>query len=394
VDDVIFCEASTSAKPTNLTVSSVTNRSATLTWKAPSGATGYAYRYKLATGDSWSEGTVTSASVTLTGLSASTIYDFRLKALYNSAPASNETEIRFLTEGDPQALPFYERFDSGLGGWRLVNGDGDSRLAVEDGEFINAYFVFAPYFENQYLISPELASDKAILASFFYKEVTDIDTKVTKVRAGWSTSTKDTLSFTWGPEVEATDVLKNYTIQAPQGTRYFAIRKTDDGHFLYVDDISLIDASQYSIEAAPAVVFGENKFVTSFYHLNFSFELPEGSRAYTAFLDGKDVVFRLIGNDGRVVPFDTPCIIISDPLPSDSGATSKTLILKPLLSTDVQAHEGNVLRGYSVDIISIYEKVAGNYIYVLDIVNGVLGFYRFVGDRIPPRKVFILLPQQ
>ncbi len=394
VDDVIFCEASTSAKPTNLTVSSVTNRSATLTWKAPSGATGYAYRYKLATGDSWSEGTVTSASVTLTGLSASTIYDFRLKALYNSAPASNETEIRFLTEGDPQALPFYERFDSGLGGWRLVNGDGDSRLKVEDGEFINAYFVFAPYFENQYLISPELASDKAILASFFYKEVTDIDTKVTKVRAGWSTSTKDTLSFTWGPEVEATSVLQNYTIQAPQGTRYFAIRKTDDGHFLYVDDISLIDASQYSIEAAPAVVFGENKFVTTFYHLNFSFELPEGSRAYTAFLDGKDVVFRLIGDDGRIVPFDTPCIIISDPLPSDSGATSKTLVLKPLLSTDVQAHEGNVLRGYSVDIISIYEKVAGNYIYVLDIVNGVLGFYRFVGDRIPPRKVFILLPQQ
>lgn len=394
VDDVIFCEASTSAKPTNLTVSSVTNQSATLTWKAPSGATGYAYRYKLATGDSWSEGTVTSASVTLTGLSASTIYDFRLKALYNNAPASNETEIRFLTEGDPQALPFYERFDSGLGGWRLVNGDGDSRLKVEDGEFINACFVFAPYFENQYLISPELASDKAILASFFYKEVTDKDIKVTKVRAGWSTSTKDTLSFTWGAEVEATSVLQNYTIQVPQGTRYFAIRKTDDGHFLYVDDISLIDASQYSIEAAPAVVSGENKYVTSFYHLNFSFELPEGSRAYTAFLDGKDVVFRLIGDDGRIVPFDTPCIIISDPLPSDSGATSKTLVLKPLLSTNVQAHEGNVLRGYSVDIIPVYEKVAGNYIYMLDIVNGVMGFYRFVGDRIPSRKVFILSTQK
>lgn len=81
-------------------------------------------------------------------------------------------------------------------------------------------------------------------------------------------------------------------------------------------------------------------------------------------------------------------------LPSDSGATSKTLILKPLLSTDVQAHEGNVLRGYSVDIIPIYEKVAGNYIYVLDIVNGVLGFYRFVGDKIPPRKVYFFSSQK
>ena len=393
VDDVIFSEASSSTKPTKLTVSSVTNQSATLTWTAPTGATGYAYRYKLATGNSWSEGTVTSASVTLTGLSASTSYDFRVKALYNSAPASNETEIRFLTEGDPQALPFYERFDSGLGGWRLVNGDGDSRLAVEDGEFINAYFVFAPYFENQYLISPELASDKAILASFFYKEVTDIDTKVTKVRAGWSTSTKDTLSFTWGPEVEATDVLKNYTIQAPQGTRYFAIRKTDDGHFLYVDDISLIDASQYSIEAAPAVVFGENKFVTSFYHLNFSFELPEGSRAYTAFLDGDEVVFRLIGDDGRIVPIDTPCIIISDPLSSDSGAESKTLILTPLSSTDVRAHDGNILQSCPIETITVDETVQGQYVYTLGVKDGVLGFYRFTGDVIPARKVYILKNQ-
>lgn len=390
VDDVIFCEASTSAKPTNLTVSSVTNHSATLTWKAPSGATGYAYQYKLATGDSWSEGTVTSASVTLTGLSASASYDFRVKALYESAPASNETEIRFLTEGDPQALPFYERFDSGLGGWRLVNGDGDSRLKVEDGEYINAYFLFAPYFENQYLISPELASDKAILASFYYKEVTDQDTKVTKVRAGWSTSTKDTLSFTWGPEVEATGVLKNYTIQVPQGTRYFAIRKTDDGHFLFVDDISFINDSEYSLQAVSAVVFGEEKYVTSFYHLNFAFRLPEGSRAYTARRDGNELVFQLIGDDGRVIPCDTPCIILTDKLSTDTG-TTKELFLTPLLSTEVVAREGNVLKGYSVQIIPIFEAVAGRYVYVLEVKNGVLGFYRFTGDAIPPGKVYLLM---
>jgi hypothetical protein len=281
-----------------------------------------------------------------------------------------------------------------MGGWRLVNGDGDSKLEIDPKNEINNYFWFAPYFEHQYLISPELASDKPILVSFFYKEVVLKIGQKSKFQVGWSSSTKDVSSFTWGSEVEATGDMQNYIIQVPQGTRYVAIKKIEEGNALCLDDFGFIDASQYSypIEAVPAVVSGEGKFVTSFYHLNYPFQLPEGSRTYTAFLDGNDVVFRLIGDDGRIVPMDTPCIIISDPLPSDSGATSKTLMLTPLLSTNVQAHDGNILQSNSINVVLSNEKVQERWVYVLDVVNGVLGFYRFNGNAIPPRKVYMLLP--
>ena len=385
VDDVIFSEASSSTKPTKLTVSSVTNQSATLTWTAPTGATGYAYRYKLATGNSWSEGTVTSASVTLTGLSASTSYDFRVKALYASAPASNETEIRFLTEGNAQALPYYERFDSGLGGWRLVDGNGNSGLKSENITFANYYFLFVSNANDQYLISPEFVGDKSIQVSFYHQKVSNDHNEKTKFCVGWSSTTKDISSFTWGPEVEATDNMQNYIIQAPQGTRYVAIKKSAVGDFLRLDDFGFIDSEQYVLSTTPVHAFGEDCFVTTFYHLNYPFQLPEGSRAYTAKQDG-EVVFQLIGDDGRIIPNDTPCIIVSDRLPSDPEDATKDIVLKPLSSTDVQAHDGNILRGYSVSIILANEMVEGSHVYVVDVVNGELGFYRFVGDEIPPKK--------
>lgn len=390
VDDVIFSEASSSTKPTKLTVSSVTNQSATLTWTAPTGATGYAYRYKLTTGNSWSEGTVTSASVTLTDLSASTSYDFRVKALYASAPASNETEIRFLTEGNAQALPYYESFyEKEMGGWRLVNGDGDSKIEIDPQNEINNYFWFAPYFDHQYLISPELASDKPILVSFFYKEFVLKSGQKSIFQVGWSSSTKDVSSFEWGSEIEATSVMQNYIIQVPQGTRYVAIKKIKEGNALCLDDFGFIDSEQYVLSTTPVHAFGEDCFVTTFFHLNYPFQLPEGSRAYTAKLDG-EVVFQLIGDDGRIIPNDTPCIIVSDRLPSDPEDATKDIVLKPLSSTDVRAHDGNILRGSSVSIIPANEMVEGRHVYVVDVVNGELGFYRFVGDEIPPQKVYIL----
>jgi hypothetical protein len=127
--------------------------------------------------------------------------------------------------------------------------------------------------------------------------------------------------------------------------------------------------------------------------LNYPFQLPEGSRAYTAFLDGDEVVFRLIGDDGRIVPIDTPCIIISDPLSSDSGAPSKTLILTPLSSTDVRAHDGNILQSCPIETITVDGTVQGQYVYTLGVNDGVLGFYRFTGEVIPARKVYILKNQ-
>ena len=71
-------------KPKGIAASKVTAESATLSWTAPIGdVTGYAWQYKKADEETWSpEATVTTTTVTISGLTAATAYHFRVKALY------------------------------------------------------------------------------------------------------------------------------------------------------------------------------------------------------------------------------------------------------------------------------------------------------------------------
>lgn len=73
-------------KPTGLAATEVTTETATLSWTAPEGeVTGYAYQYKKASEETWSTAaTVTATTVTISGLTAATAYDFRVKVLYGS----------------------------------------------------------------------------------------------------------------------------------------------------------------------------------------------------------------------------------------------------------------------------------------------------------------------
>ena len=73
-------------KPKDIAASEVTSESATLSWTAPIGdVTGYAWQYKKAGEETWSpEATVTTTTVTISGLTAATAYHFRVKALYGS----------------------------------------------------------------------------------------------------------------------------------------------------------------------------------------------------------------------------------------------------------------------------------------------------------------------
>ncbi|MBL7926267.1 MAG: T9SS type A sorting domain-containing protein [Bacteroidia bacterium] len=68
-------------KPTGLAASGITSSGATLTWAAVSGATSYNFRYRLSPSGSWVNSTVTTNSKTLTGLSANTLYDYRVRAV-------------------------------------------------------------------------------------------------------------------------------------------------------------------------------------------------------------------------------------------------------------------------------------------------------------------------
>ena len=129
-----------------------------------------------------------------------------------------------------------------------------------------------------------------------------------------------------------------------------------------------------SFTANAASIFGQDKYVTSYYHSSVDYQLSEGAKAYTASKDGSSIVFHLIGQDGRIIPRNTAVIIVSE---------SAEFSLTTLASTDVTAYPGNILLGTD----SSLSKPAGT-VYVLNKSGDNLGFYKFTGYSIPAHKAY------
>ena len=152
----------------------------------------------------------------------------------------------------------------------------------------------------------------------------------------------------------------------------YGVLTTYQNGILY-DGKYYVEVSGIALNAA--TLFGESKYVTSFYSGTRDHQLPENAKAYTMSLDGGKVVFHQIGDDGRVIPHGTAVVIVS----SESSAN-----LRILDSTDVTPYGGNILRGSDTAI-----DTAGT-VYVLGIVGESLGFYQFTGSTIPAGKAYYL----
>lgn len=75
--------------PMGLSSSNVTNTSASLTWSAVQGASSYSIQYKTSASTSWlNAGTVVATNLTITGLTASTTYNWQVKANCSGYSAS------------------------------------------------------------------------------------------------------------------------------------------------------------------------------------------------------------------------------------------------------------------------------------------------------------------
>ncbi len=84
--------------PTGLTSSAITSSSASVSWAAVSGANNYTVDYKAASSGTWinAASATTSTSVNLSGLTASTLYDWRVRANCASG-ASAYSQAQFTT---------------------------------------------------------------------------------------------------------------------------------------------------------------------------------------------------------------------------------------------------------------------------------------------------------
>jgi len=91
------------AAPTGLASSAISSTGATVSWSAVSGASSYLVEYKLGTETAWTVAAAAAAttSYTFTGLSASTVYDWRVSTNCGLNGLSGPTAAQFTTTAPP-----------------------------------------------------------------------------------------------------------------------------------------------------------------------------------------------------------------------------------------------------------------------------------------------------
>jgi hypothetical protein len=86
--------------PGGLAASSVTSSSAVVSWSAASSAGSYTVEYKASTSGTWlTAGTTAATSLTIPGLSASTVYDWRVRTNCTDGSVSGYAQSQFTTLG-------------------------------------------------------------------------------------------------------------------------------------------------------------------------------------------------------------------------------------------------------------------------------------------------------
>lgn len=94
------------ANPTGLTASAITQTTATVSWTVVSGATSYDVDYKAATSGTWTNAATATGSISvgLSGLSAGTLYDWRVRATCLAGTGSY-VQAQFTTAAAPITCP-------------------------------------------------------------------------------------------------------------------------------------------------------------------------------------------------------------------------------------------------------------------------------------------------
>lgn len=149
-----------------------------------------------------------------------------------------------------QSLPYSYGFETDLlvleDGWTIQNPSGlnSSEFGIAGAAKNTGYygFRFSSYYDSgtntQYLISPELDGTTGIDVSFYYKNSSKNNAE--KFKVGYSSTTADISSFTWGSEISKSNASwQQYTNSYPAGTKYIAIYYYSSYKYrLFVDDFT------------------------------------------------------------------------------------------------------------------------------------------------------------
>ncbi|MBO4800597.1 MAG: choice-of-anchor J domain-containing protein [Bacteroidaceae bacterium] len=241
IDDISI---SSFAKVTDISVSNLTQHEATLSWNVPPSGevANYVYQYRDLYDGDWSEEVTVGAtvtSVTLSGLSAGTYYQFRVKPLFENVQGEY-SDYTFITDCDVNSLPYTNSFEKGIGCWnQYVHNtklEGILSSAAHTGNHSFCFYRGQGPDDPEYLISPAFEGNDPIAVSFYY---TTDGRKVETFQVGYST-TNEASAFTWGETITATGtewIL--YDEVMPQGTKYVAVKYlSQDQSQLFLDDFT------------------------------------------------------------------------------------------------------------------------------------------------------------
>lgn len=260
VDNVAIEEAPSCMKPSAITVGTVTETTAQVSWTAGGSETEWEVSYTI--GDQTITETTTENPYTITGLSASTHYviPFSVKAICSATDESEvvSTDLSFNTVCNEMDLPLVENFESDVFPptcWTSykVSGSGSYNWASTTTAHGGSH---AAYVRDQSsttihnLVTPQLNIPGAgAMLTFWVKRESNYDTKTQEgVRVLYSTNPEGT------DAVEAIYIHRNYTLEPvetaagwyeytttiPQGHYYVIFQGINEyGGATTIDDINI-----------------------------------------------------------------------------------------------------------------------------------------------------------
>lgn len=113
--------------PGGLSATSITQTTATLNWGTVSSANNYDARYRVQGSSTWTNvSSISGTTTNLTGLTASTTYEYQVRANCSSA-GSYSASATFATSGAPSScnttFPYNESFETNVGTWTQSSSD-------------------------------------------------------------------------------------------------------------------------------------------------------------------------------------------------------------------------------------------------------------------------------
>ena len=118
---------------------------------------------------------------------------------------------------------------------------------------------------------------------------------------------------------------------------------------------------------------------TTFYNGSYSFQADENTKVYKAKVEGMQLKLHEVGD--KIVKGETPVILKSS---VDHIVMTRTTSSGEWSDNDLWGCNERTLR---TDLLG-----TGNAVYVLGMVNSVMGFYEYTGEYMPANKAYVVAP--